>query len=193
MPTSIKVFAKRSGDMEKAGYMKKNALTTQKTARLGLLTAAAMILSYVESLIPFFPGVPGIKLGLPNLVTVWLLWLGTAGEALAVSVMRILLTGFLFGNLYSILFSLAGGLLSLAAMAVLRRLEGFSIYGVSILGGVCHNMGQLLVAVLVVETYRLAWYLPALLVSGVVTGAVIGVISGILVRRLAFLWKEEKR
>ena len=162
--------------------MKKNALT-----------AAAMILSYVESLIPFFPGVPGIKLGLPNLVTVWLLWLGTAGEALAVSVMRILLTGFLFGNLYSILFSLAGGLLSLAAMAVLRRLEGFSIYGVSILGGVCHNMGQLLVAVLVVETYRLAWYLPALLVSGVVTGAVIGVISGILVRRLAFLWKEEKR
>lgn len=172
--------------------MKKNALTTQKTARLGLLTAAAMILSYVESLIPFFPGVPGIKLGLPNLVTVWLLWLGTAGEALAVSVTRILLTGFLFGNLYSILFSLAGGLLSLAAMAVLRRLEGFSIYGVSILGGVCHNMGQLLVAVLVVETYQLAWYLPVLLVSGIVTGAVIGIISGILVRRLAFLWKEEK-
>lgn len=172
--------------------MKKNSLTTQKIARLGLLTAAAMILSYVESLIPFFPGVPGIKLGLPNLVTVWLLWLGTAGEALAVSVTRILLTGFLFGNLYSILFSLAGGLLSLAAMAVLRRLGGFSIYGVSILGGVCHNMGQLLVAVLVVETYRLAWYLPVLLVSGVVTGAVIGVISGIMVRRLAFLWKEEK-
>lgn len=170
--------------------MEKNNLKTQKIARLGLLTATAMILSYAESLIPFFPGMPGIKLGLPNLVTVWLLWLGTAREALAVSVMRILLTGFLFGNLYSILFSLAGGLFSLAAMTVLRRMGGFSIYGVSILGGVCHNMGQLLVAVLVVETYQLAWYLPALLVSGVATGAVIGGVSGIMVRRLAFLWKE---
>jgi heptaprenyl diphosphate synthase len=169
--------------------MEKNSFSTQRLARLGLMTATAMILGYVESLIPFFPGVPGIKLGLPNLVTVWLLWMGTAREALAVSVMRILLTGFLFGNLYSILFSLAGGLLSLGAMAILRKREDFSIYGVSILGGVCHNIGQLLVAVLVVETYRLAWYLPVLLVAGMATGAAIGIVSGIMVRRLAFLWK----
>lgn len=169
--------------------MKKSNMTTQKLALLGLLTAVAMILSYVESLIPFFPGVPGIKLGLPNLVTVWLLWLGTGREALAVAVTRILLTGFLFGNLYSILFSLAGGLLSLAAMALLRRLDGFGICGVSILGGVCHNIGQLFVAAFVVKTFRLAWYLPALVVSGVVTGALIGVVSGILVGRMSFLWR----
>ena len=131
--------------------MEKNGFSTQRLARLGLMTATAMILGYVESLIPFFPGVPGIKLGLSNLVTV--------------------------------------GLLSLGAMAILRKREDFSIYGVSILGGVCHNIGQLLVAVLVVETYRLAWYLPVLLVAGMATGAAIGIVSGIMVRRLAFLWK----
>lgn len=159
----------------------------KRTAELGFLLALAMILSYVESLIPFSFGIPGIKLGLPNLVVLLLLYEkpetenvaavhgNTAGEAFLVNGLRIVLSGFLFSNLYAILYALAGAALSFLAMVFGRRTKRFSMIGVSVLGGVFHNVGQLLVAVVVVETLAVAWYLPFLLAAGTMTGAVIGV------------------
>ncbi|MDD3339986.1 MAG: Gx transporter family protein [Lachnospiraceae bacterium] len=149
-----------------------------KIAFLGLFAALAIILGYVESLLPVFIGIPGIKLGLTNLVIVFILYLYSWKEALLISVVRILAIGFLFGNLYSILFSLAGGVLSLFVMYFMRKIPGFSVLGVSVAGGVTHNIGQLFVAAFVVTNFKLMYYLPVLLVSGVVTGLLIGMVSG---------------
>ena len=124
-----------------------------KTAYFGVFTSLALILSYVETLIPISFGIPGIKLGLANLVIVIVLYTYGGKEAFLLSVTRILLSGFLFGNLSMILYSMAGGVFSLAIMVLLRRTGGFSIQGVSIAGGVFHNIGQLLLAMMIVETY----------------------------------------
>lgn len=147
----------------------------KKTVRLGFFLALALILSYVESLIPFSFGIPGIKLGLPNLVVALLLYQNGAKNALAVNFLRIILSGFLFGSLYSILYALAGAALSFCAMLVGRRMHCFSPVGVSVLGGVFHNIGQIIVAMLVVETYYVGYYMPFLIAAGTVTGAVLGV------------------
>lgn len=147
----------------------------KKTVKLGFFLALALILSYVESLIPFSFGIPGIKLGLPNLIVVLLLYRNGAKDALAVNFLRIILAGFLFGSLYSILYALAGAVLSFAAMLTGRRIGCFSPMGVSVLGGVFHNIGQIVVAMLVVETYYVGYYMPFLIVAGTVTGAVLGV------------------
>ena len=155
-----------------------------RTAYFGVFTALALIFSYVETLIPISFGVPGMKLGLANLVIVVALYRQTAKDAFLVSAVRIVLAGFLFGNLSMILYSLAGSSLSLLGMALLKRSRGFSVIGVSLAGGVLHNMGQLIVAMLVVETYSIVYYLPVLLISGMVTGVLIGVISGEVLKRL---------
>ena len=126
-----------------------------KAAYFGVFTALALIFSYVELLIPIQFGVPGMKLGLANLVIVIFLYKRNAKEAMLLSVVRILLAGLMFSNLFSILYSLAGGILSLIVMAVLKKLETFSVIGVSIAGGIAHNMGQLVIAMVVVETYRI--------------------------------------
>lgn len=147
---------------------------TKKIAFLGLFTAAAMILGYVETLLPVFVGVPGIKLGLANLAVVFVLYQLGWKEAALVSAARILAVGFLFGNMVSIIYSAAGAALSLFAMILLKRSGGFSMVGVSMAGGVSHNAGQLIVAIAVVENFSLAYYLPVLLVSGVITGFLIG-------------------
>lgn len=147
----------------------------EKTVKLGFFLALALLLSYVESLIPFSFGIPGIKLGLPNLIVVLLLYRRGAKEALTVNFLRIILSGFLFGSLYSILYALAGAVLSFAAMLAGRRIGCFSPVGVSVLGGVFHNMGQIVVAMLVVETYYVGYYIPFLIVAGTVTGTVLGV------------------
>ena len=144
---------------------------------MAMLVALAMIFSYVESLIPINFGVPGMKLGVANLVTVTGLYFLKTPEVLAVSVLRVLLTGFIFGNGMSIIYSLAGGILSFLVMALMKRLKGFSIAGVSIAGGVSHNIGQIIVASVVVENLKLIYYLPALLIAGTVTGFVMGSIS----------------
>lgn len=157
-----------------------------KTAYFGVFTALALILSYVETLIPISFGVPGIKLGLANLVIVIVLFIYGGKEALLLSVTRILLSGFLFGNLSMILYSLAGGVLSLVIMALLRRIGGFSVQGVSIAGGVFHNIGQLLLAMIIVETYQVGYYFPVLLVSGLVTGLLIGIVSSEVLKRAVF-------
>ena len=146
-------------------------------AYCGMLTALAMIFSYVESLIPISFGVPGIKLGLANLVVLNGLYILRPREVLAVSVSRILLMGFLFGSGMSILYSLGGGLLSFAVMVLLLRTKLFSRIGVSVAGAVAHNAGQLLVAALVLRSGALIAYAPALLISGAVTGGAIGLLS----------------
>lgn len=158
------------------GYRMTNQ--TKKIANMAVLVAVAMIFSYVESLIPINFGVPGMKLGIANLVTVTGLYFLAVPEVLAVVAMRVLLTGFLFGNGMSIIYSLAGGLLSVLVMAGMKKLKGFSIIGISIAGGIAHNMGQLAIAALVVESLKLVYYLPALLAAGAVTGFLIGLVSG---------------
>lgn len=161
-----------------------------KAAYFGVFTALALIFSYVETLIPINFGIPGAKLGLANLVIVIVLYKTGGKEALLLSVTRIVLSGFLFGNLFAILYSLAGGLFSLAVMGLVKRKKSFSIIGVSMAGGVTHNIGQLIVAMLVVETYQVGYYLPVLMLAGLATGTLIGVISREVLKRLKdFPWE----
>ena len=159
-------------------------MNTKKVAQLGVLTTLALALSYLESLIPVLVGIPGVKLGLANLVVVFMLYRMTVKDALLVSVMRILLAGFMFGNLMSIAFSLAGALFSIGAMWLLKRLKGFSIVGVSIAGGCMHNFGQLCVAMFVVQTSRLIYYFSVLMISGIVTGLLIGILVELILKHM---------
>lgn len=149
----------------------------RKTVELGFFLALALILSYVESLIPFSFGIPGIKLGLPNLIVLLLLYRDGARQAALVNFLRILLSGFLFGSLYGILYALAGAVFSFGAMSAGKRAQCFSAVGVSVLGGVFHNIGQILVAMMVVETFAVGYYLPFLIVAGTVSGAVLGIVA----------------
>lgn len=154
-------------------------------AYFGVFTALALILSYVETLIPLSFGIPGVKLGLANLVIVIALYRLRLSEVFLLSVVRILLSGFLFGNYFSIIYSLAGGLLSLTVMAMMKKREGYSVKGVSISGGVFHNVGQLLIAAFVVETFSITYYIPVLLIAGMLTGLLIGIVADEMLRRLA--------
>ena len=155
-----------------------------RVAVFGVFTALALIFSYVELLIPINFGIPGAKLGLANLVIIIVLYKSDWKEALLLSVVRIVLAGFLFGNLFGILYSLAGGILSLAVMALLKRSGAFSIIGGSMAGGVSHNVGQLIMAMLVVETYAVGYYLPVLLIAGLITGTLIGIAGREMLKRL---------
>ncbi|MDY3017331.1 Gx transporter family protein [Blautia sp.] len=159
-------------------------MTHKKTAYLGLFAAIAIIFGYVESLIPFFAGIPGMKLGLANLAVLFILEKYSWKEAALVSTVRILVIGFLFGNMFSILYSLAGAALSLTVMTLMKKFSGFSILGISVAGGVSHNIGQLIVASLIVENTSLLYYAPALLISGVVTGLLIGLLAGEITKRI---------
>ena len=157
---------------------------TRRITRWGLLAAAAMTLSWLESLLPAFGMAPGMKLGLANIVTVFALYRMSLRDAAGISLARVLLTAAAFGSAYSFAYSLAGAALSLTVMAGLKRLDRFSILGVSAAGGVCHNLGQLLVAIAVLGTARLGWYLPALAASGTLTGAAVGLAAGLVVQRV---------
>ncbi|MDE6364485.1 MAG: Gx transporter family protein [Lachnospiraceae bacterium] len=151
-------------------------MTTKNVAHCGILTALAMIFGYVEALIPFHFGIPGVKLGLPNIIVVLALYTLPVYQAFVIQVARIVLVSFLFGNLSMMLYSLAGGMLSLLVMVLLKKKMWLSIAGVSMAGGVSHNIGQLAVAVLVVQNLKIAFYLPALLTAGLVTGGLIGML-----------------
>lgn len=159
-------------------------LRTEKLVLCGVLTALAAIFSYVEALIPFSFGVPGIKLGLANVAIVFALYSLGFRFALLINFMRILLVSFLFTNVTMALYSLAGACLSLVIMEGLRRIGRFSLIGVSAAGGVFHNIGQLLIAVWVVKTIGLFGYLPALIAAGTATGVLIGFITGHVLRIL---------
>ena len=167
----------RSGDgTEKTG-------AARRTALYGMMTALAFLFSYLETLIPLNLGVPGVKLGLANLVSIVALYLLGARPAAAITLVRVVLSGLTFGSL-SMMYSLGGAAVSLTLMILLKRLDCFGVTGVSIAGGAGHNIGQLAVAAAVVENGALFYYLPVLLAAGTAAGAVIGLLGGLLIRRL---------
>lgn len=158
---------------------------SKKIAFLGLCTALALILAYVEILIgPLFPSIPGIKMGLPNIIIIFLLYRLGAVPAAAVSLLRIILASILFGNVVALSYSLAGAALSLLAMIGLRKLGFMSEVGVSVVGGVTHNVGQILMAMLLLESSELSYYLVVLTVTGTVAGILIGLCGSLLIRKI---------
>ena len=159
-------------------------MKTKKVAFIGLSIALAMILSFVESQIPALVAIPGIKVGLPNLVMVFLLYKVGWKETVVVSIVRILLISVLFGNVQTLAFSVAGAVLSLVGMIILKKTNWFSCIAVSVMGGILHNIGQIIAACFWTGTAQIAYYLPILLVSGTIAGFVIGLVSGMLVKRL---------
>ena len=159
-------------------------MKTKKMTFLGLSIALAMILSFVESQIPALVAVPGVKVGLPNLVMVFLLYRVGWKETTIVSIIRILLVSLLFGNIQVMSFSIAGAVLSLLGMILLKNTGKFSTISVSVIGGVLHNVGQIIAACLWTNTPQIAYYLPVLLISGTVAGVVIGLVGGMLINRL---------
>lgn len=157
------------------------------TAQYGMLIALAFILSFVETLIPIQLGIPGVKLGLANLVTiVGLYTVGIRGTVM-VSLTRIVLVGFTFGNMFSMIYGLAGGALSLLVMVLLKKKNWFSQIGISIGGGIAHNVGQICIAAVVVQTGGVFYYLAVLLVAGTVAGTLIGLLGGIITERIKTL------
>ena len=159
-------------------------MKTKKVAFLGLSITLAMVLSFVESQIPPLVALPGVKVGLPNLVMVFLLYKIGWKETVIVSLIRIFLISLLFGNIQTMTFSIAGAVLSLLVMILLKKTNVFSCITVSIVGGISHNVGQIIAACLWTETAQIAFYLPVLMISGTAAGAVIGLIAGMIVKRL---------
>ncbi len=159
--------------------MKTKALTVD-----AMLLGTALILSYVESLLPLSPGIPGIKLGLPNAAILFALYRLGWKHAGAVSLLRVVLVGLLFGNLFTLAYSAAGAALSLAVMAWLKAAGKFSPAAVSVAGGVAHNGGQILVAMALLETAEIGYYLPVLCLSGTLAGLCVGLASALLLNRI---------
>lgn len=156
----------------------------KKVAVSGVLIALAFIFSYIEVLIPFNFGIPGVKLGLANIVSLVALYLLEEKTAATITIVRVILTGFTFGNLYSMLYSMTGALLSLGFMLGAKRWNKFTIVGVSALGGVMHNIGQLIMAAVVLQTVPFLYYTPILMLSGIGTGIVIGFLGKGICSRL---------
>ena len=161
-------------------------MQAKKIAAMGLLVALAMVLSWVEQIIPTAVAVPGVKLGLANLAVIFTLYRIGTRAAWAVSLLQVALVSLSFGNGYSLWYSLAGAVLSLGVMMLLRKTGRLSLLGVSVAGAVCHNLGQIAVAAAVLGSASMVYYLPVLLVSGVAAGVCIGAVAAILVRRIQF-------
>ena len=164
---------------------KNNKTTSNRVALYGLLIALAFVLSYIETLFPVYMGAPGVKLGLANLVTVIALYGLGVKEGFAINLVRVILAGFTFGNMASILFGLAGAFLSLLLMVTCKYFRLFDMVGISILGGVTHNIGQFLIAAFVTKTFGVFSYLPVLLIAGTVAGALIGLLGGLILKRIS--------
>ena len=159
-------------------------VNTKALSTCALLTAAALILSYIESLLPVFPGVPGIKVGFANIAVVFALYRLGAQYALYVNIIRIAIAALLFGSLFSGLYALAGGLFSLLVMVLLKKAGVFSITGVSMAGGAAHNLAQLAVAAMIVRTPQIVLYLPILLIAGTAAGIFNGIICNLVLQKL---------
>ena len=157
---------------------------SMKTAYLGLLLALAVICGYIEALIPVPVPVPGMKLGLANLVIAAVLYLYGPVEAITVSLLRVLIIGFLFGNMFSIVYGMSGAAASLISMALLKRTRAFGIIGVSALGGVVHNVAQVIAAVLILQGFPWRWYLPVLMLAVLAAGILVGLADRIVLPRI---------
>lgn len=162
----------------------KASSSAQFVAQVALLASLALIFSYVEAIIPYNPGIPGVKLGIANVVTVIALYRFGCKEAAAVSVIRIVIAGLLFTGAFGMLYSLAGAAVSFTGMVLLKKTDLFSVVGVSMAAGVLHNLGQLLVASALIEDLRMFFYFPVLLFSGIAAGILVGIISAIALRTL---------
>ena len=161
-------------------------IKTKTLVFLSLFTAVAMVLSYIEAILPpIWSAIPGIKIGLPNIIIIFLLYRMSVKSAAAVSLVRILLSALLFGNAVTLLYSLAGAILSLTVMAVLKKIDRFSMIGVSIVGGVFHNLGQILMAMLILETAEIGYYMIILTVTGTIAGVLVGILGALLTRYMA--------
>ena len=159
----------------------------RKTYYLGygaILTALAMIFSYVEAILPFAIAIPGVKLGIANIVVVIALYKFGVKMALSINVIRIIVSGLLFSGAFGIFYSLAGGILSFIAMLIIKKFKCFSIVGVSLTGGVFHNLGQLLTAAFLVSNLKMFVYFPVLLFSGLITGIINGIVAGLVLEKL---------
>ena len=163
-------------------------MKAKRVTFLGLSIALAMILSFVEHQIPALVAIPGIKVGLPNIVLVFLLYRVGWKDTVIVSIIRIILVSMLFGNVQMMTFSITGALLSLTGMILLKKLNWFSCVAVSVTGGILHNVGQIVAAVFWTGTAEIAFYLPALLISGTVAGTLIGILSGLMIEKMK-KWK----
>lgn len=159
-------------------------MNTKKTAVMGLCIALAMIMSYIETLFPLNFAVPGIKMGLANIVIIFILYKVGLKEAFIVSIIRVILVSLLFGNVMSMAYGLSGAFLSLLLMSILKKADTFSVVGVSVVGAISHNAGQIIIAIIVMGAKEIAYYLPALCISGTVTGILIGIVSSIVVNRI---------
>lgn len=159
-------------------------METRKVAQMGLLISLALILSYIESRIPAFVAIPGIKMGLANIVVVFALYRLGWKEASVISLLRVLLSTLMFGSVLSLAYSASGALLSFCIMVLLKKTKLFSTVAVSVSGGVMHNLGQIAAAMLLLDTAAIAYYIPFLILSGVITGVVIGIAAAVVINRL---------
>ena len=158
---------------------------TKKVALLGILTSVALVLSYIEAILPpIWSAVPGIKMGFPNIVIIFILYRFGVKEASVVSFIRIFIVALLFGNVMTLAYSCAGAFLSIVLMAVFKKINAFSVVGISIIGGVAHNAGQIIVAVFLFDTVQIGYYMAVLAVTGTVAGVFIGFAGAYLLKRL---------
>lgn len=168
--------------------MNDNRKRIKRITLLALCTSVALLLSYVEMLIPpIFTGVPGIKMGLPNIAIILALYRVGAKEATAVSFVRLVITSILFGNITMFWYSLAGATLSLAVMILLKKFGFLSTVGVSVAGAVMHNIGQILVAMLLMQTVQIGYYFIVLAITGTISGIFIGLAGGFVIKRIAHI------
>lgn len=161
-----------------------NTTNTKKLTMTALLAALALIFSYIEVLIPFSPAIPGIKLGIANLVVIVALYHMGLKYAITINVVRIFIAGLLFSGVFGIIYSLAGAILSMTVMVLLKKTGLFSVAGVSMAGGVAHNLGQILAAAFLVSNLSIFIYFPVLIFSGLISGALIGIVAYIILKRL---------
>lgn len=159
-------------------------MKTKKIAVLALAVSLAMILSFVEGQIPAFVAIPGVKVGLANIAVVFALYKLGGKEAALISLVRVFMVSVLFGTAVSLFYSVAGAVLSLTGMVLLKRTGLFSTVAVSVTGGVLHNVGQILMACFLLETNVIRYYLPFLILSGVIAGVVVGVTAAVMVKRV---------
>lgn len=160
-------------------------INTKKLALIGVLAAVAMILSYIEALLPpIYSAVPGIKLGLANIAVIFALYSINLKSAALISAIKVFLSALLFGSVTSFIYSFSGAVLSLVMMALMKKSTLFSPVGVSVAGAVMHNVGQVLCAIIILGTAEIGYYLTFLSVSAVVSGMLVGLVSALLIKKL---------
>ncbi|MCF0107362.1 MAG: Gx transporter family protein [Holdemanella sp.] len=159
-------------------------MSTKKIALRSLLIALALVFSYIEAQIPAFVAIPGMKLGLTNLVIVVALYKLSSMDAIVLNLIRVFIVGITFGNGVSMLYAMSGAILSFITMVLLKKFTSLHVVAISVAGGIMHNVGQILVAMMILESSKLLWYLPFLWASGIVSGAIIGIVSGLTIKRL---------